>query len=110
MDGWTLPLHNLDGNPAPVMQVEGWVPQPVLTGAENLVPTLGFNPQIFQPVASLYTHVVIAYKGSRYVTPLKAQNYMQSSGWLHGPAGLIRGQYPLTECWVGPRAGLVVLE
>jgi hypothetical protein len=35
---------------------------------------------------------------------------MHSSGWLHRPASLIWGRNPLTKGWVGPRAGLVVLE
>jgi len=35
--------------------IGGWVaPGPVRTGTENLVPT-GFDPRIFQPVASRYT-------------------------------------------------------
>jgi hypothetical protein len=36
--------------------IGGWVgpPGPVLTGAENLSPSPGFDPRTVQPVASLY--------------------------------------------------------
>jgi len=48
-------ILNLEGNPAPVVQEEGGAPGPVWTGAENLVPTLGFNPQIIEPHYKLRT-------------------------------------------------------
>jgi hypothetical protein len=39
----------------------GWVsPRAILTGAQNLVSTLGFNPQTAQPIASHYTHAMKA--------------------------------------------------
>ena len=36
-----------------------------LTAAQNLVSTPGFKPQTVQPIASRYTHVTKAYRGSR---------------------------------------------
>ena len=48
----------------------GWVGKGAsLTGAQNLLPTLGFNPQTMQPIVSHYTHVMKAYRGSRGIAP-----------------------------------------
>jgi hypothetical protein len=69
-DGWTLLFYNLEGNPATVVQEAGEASGPVLIGAENLVPTLGFNPQTVHPVARRYTDVMKAYRGSRCAAPL----------------------------------------
>ena len=51
------PGHSLPPgkDPVPIVQEAGWAPGPVWTGAENLTPTLGFDPRTIQPVASRYT-------------------------------------------------------
>ena len=41
--------------PVPIVQEAGWATGPVWTGAENLAPPLGFDPQTVQHVASHYT-------------------------------------------------------
>jgi len=41
-------------DPVPILQEAGWVPGPVWTGAENLVPT-GIRSRTVQPVVSPYT-------------------------------------------------------
>jgi hypothetical protein len=69
-DGRTLLLYSLEGNTAIVVQEAGGAPYPIWTGAENLVPTPGFNPQTVQPVARHYIHVMKAYKGHRCTVPL----------------------------------------
>jgi hypothetical protein len=45
-------------DPVPIVQEAGWVPEPVWIGAENLAPQ-GFDPWIFQPVASRNTDYAI---------------------------------------------------
>jgi len=40
--------------PVPILQEGGWAPGPVLTGAENLVPT-GIRSRTVQPVVSRYS-------------------------------------------------------
>jgi hypothetical protein len=48
----------------------GWVGKRAsMTGAQNLLPTLGFNPQTMQPIASHYTHVMKVYRESRSIAP-----------------------------------------
>jgi hypothetical protein len=42
----------------PIVQEAGWAPELVWIGAENLAPP-GFDPQIFQPIASRYTNYAI---------------------------------------------------
>jgi hypothetical protein len=42
-------------DPVPIVQEVGWAPGSVWTGAENLPPPPGFDPQTVQPVASRYT-------------------------------------------------------
>jgi len=37
-------------NAVPTVQEAEWAPGPVRTHAENLVPTVGFNPQSIKPV------------------------------------------------------------
>ena len=49
------PLFTPGKDPVPIVQEAGWAPGPVWTGAENLSPPLGFDPQTTQPVASHYT-------------------------------------------------------
>ena len=44
-------------DPVPIVQVAGWAPGPVWTGAENLAPPPGFDPRT---VASRYTDWAIA--------------------------------------------------
>jgi hypothetical protein len=47
--------HFTPGNdPVPIVQVAGWAPGPVWTGAENLTPP-GFDPWTIHSVASRYT-------------------------------------------------------
>ena len=41
-------------DPVPIVQEAGWAPEPVWTGAENLVPT-GIRSRTVQPVVSRYT-------------------------------------------------------
>ena len=52
-------------DPVPIVQEAGWAPGPVWTGAENLAPPPGFDPQTVQPVADRYTDYVIPapYRG-----------------------------------------------
>jgi len=57
------PLYPLERNPVPSVQEVRWAPAPVCTPAENLVPTVGFNPQTVKSVSSRYTYVVKAYRG-----------------------------------------------
>jgi hypothetical protein len=45
------PLFTPGKDPVPIEQEAGWVPGPVWTGAENIVP-MGFDPRTVQPVAS----------------------------------------------------------
>jgi len=40
-------------DPVPIVQQDGWAPEPVWIGAENLAPP-GFDPRNFQPIASRY--------------------------------------------------------
>jgi len=44
-------------------------PGTVWTGPENLVPTLGFQPQTIQPVASHYNLIMKANRGSGVIAP-----------------------------------------
>jgi hypothetical protein len=48
-------LYPLEINLIFTVQETGWAPGPVWSGAINLVPTTGFNPQTLQSVASHYT-------------------------------------------------------
>ena len=52
-----LPLFTPGKDVVPVVQETRWAPQPVWTGAENLVPPTpgGFDPRAVQPVAIRYT-------------------------------------------------------
>jgi hypothetical protein len=65
---WPWQLNPMEIDPVPIVQEVGWAPRPVPTGAENLVPTLGFKPQTVQTMASSYTHVEV-YRGSRGTAP-----------------------------------------
>jgi hypothetical protein len=57
-------LYLPEREPVPIVQVAGWPPRPVWTGAENLAPT-GIRTPTAQPVASRYTDWVIpAHSGS----------------------------------------------
>ena len=49
-------------DPISIVQEAGWAPEPVWIGAENLAPP-GFDPRIFQPVASRYTDYAIPAPG-----------------------------------------------
>jgi hypothetical protein len=63
----TLPWPPL--NPVSTVQEVGRAPGPVRTGAENLVPTPGLNPQKIQPVAIPYTHDMKAHGGRSGLAP-----------------------------------------
>ena len=55
--GWSAPRPDRftpGKDPVPIVQEAGWAPGPVWTGAENLAPPPGFDPQTVQPVASRY--------------------------------------------------------
>ena len=41
---WLWPLYPLERNLIPTADEIGWAPEPFWSGAENLVPTTGFNP------------------------------------------------------------------
>jgi hypothetical protein len=88
-----------------------WAPGTVWTGAENLVPTPGFNPRPIQTIASHCNHVTKGYRWCRGQTLISALHDRQ---WLTSrPGHFKRGKephYPLTEGWMGPRAGVVDLE
>jgi len=81
-----------------------WAQWPVPTGAENLVPTPGFNPQTIQPVASSYTDVKKAYRGSggsSTIPPaLKGHQWLTSSPSWFTPGK--ETQYQLTEAGCAP--------
>ena len=49
------PLFTPGKDPVFIVQEAGWAPGPVWTGAENLTPPPGFDPQTVQPIASRYT-------------------------------------------------------
>ena len=56
--GWSTPRpgrFTLGKDTVPIVQEAGWAPRPVCTGAENIAPPSGFDPQTFQPVTSRYT-------------------------------------------------------
>jgi len=63
------PLYPLERNPIPSVHEVWWAPGSVCTRAENLVPTVGFNPQTFKPVACHYTYVMKAYRGRWGIAP-----------------------------------------
>jgi len=44
------PLFTPVKDPIPIVQEAGWAPGLVWTGAENLTPPPGFDPQTVQPV------------------------------------------------------------
>jgi len=52
----------------PLQEAE-WAPVPLWTHAENLMPTVGFNPQTVKLIPSRYTYVIKAYRGSRGIAP-----------------------------------------
>ena len=62
MRAWPWSHYPLERNTVPNVPEAAWAPGTVLTCAENLVPTLGFNPQPVQTVASHYTHLMKAYR------------------------------------------------
>ena len=41
---WLWPLYPLERNLIPTADEIGWAPEPFWSGAEDLVPTTGFNP------------------------------------------------------------------
>jgi len=45
-------------------------PGPVWTGADNVMLTLGFDPQIIRPVEGHYTHIMKAQRRSRGIALL----------------------------------------
>ena len=97
-DGHPLLFYNLERKPVPILQEAGWAPGPVWSGAENLVPKLGFNPQIVPTIARHYTHVTKAY--SCTLTPALDDCEQLTSC----SAALIPGKNsgtPLIEGWVG---------
>jgi hypothetical protein len=47
--------YPLERNLIPTIQETGWAPGPIWSGAINLVPRMGFNPQTLQSVARRYT-------------------------------------------------------
>jgi hypothetical protein len=55
-EGWPWSLYPLDRKLVPTVQETGWAPVLFWSGAGNLVPITGFNPQTLQSVASRYTH------------------------------------------------------
>jgi hypothetical protein len=50
------PLSTPGKDPVPILQVAGWAPDPVWTGAENPPPQPGFDPRTVRPVASRYSN------------------------------------------------------
>jgi hypothetical protein len=62
--GWVVnatprPLYPRERDPVPFVQEMGWGPGPAWSGAENLTPTMSFDPQTVQAVASRYAHYAI---------------------------------------------------
>ena len=56
MKAWPWQVYLLERNLIPTVQETGWAPGSVWSDAINLVPTMGFNPQTLQSIASRYTH------------------------------------------------------
>ena len=50
-------------DPVRIIQVAGWAPGPVWTGAENLAPPPGFDPRTVKSVASRYTDLATRLTG-----------------------------------------------
>lgn len=57
-EGPALAALPMERKTAPNVQEAGWATGPVLAGAENLAPTLGFNLQTVWTISSHYTHVM----------------------------------------------------
>ena len=62
--GWVVnntpgPIYTRVRDPVSIVPEAGWAPGPFLTGAENLAPQLGIDPQTVQSVASRYTNWAI---------------------------------------------------
>jgi hypothetical protein len=64
----------MKANAVPTVQEAEWAPGPLWTRTENLVPTVGFNLQTVKLIASRYTYVMKAYRGSRRIAPPSPQN------------------------------------
>jgi hypothetical protein len=64
--GWLTPrpsLYPRETDPVPIVQVAGWAPGPVWTGAEDLDPTEIRSPDIEARTESLYRPTnVVQYK------------------------------------------------
>jgi hypothetical protein len=52
-------LYPRERDPVPIVQVAPWIPGPVRTGTENLVPQPGFDTTTVQHVASRYSDYAI---------------------------------------------------
>jgi hypothetical protein len=68
VDGRHAPAAFTPGkDPVRIVQKAGWAAWSVWIGAENLAPSLGFDPRTFQPVASLYSYYAIPAPVTRKV-------------------------------------------
>jgi len=60
-------LYPWKSDPEPIVPHDGWVPEPVCTGAENLA-LAGFDPHTVQPVASCYNDYPVPAHSNKYIT------------------------------------------